>query len=49
MKVHLCLAQKEAIFFNILLDDRAGLEGAFNILKYVVKYANSQSDSSTKK
>ncbi len=36
-------------FFNILLDDRAGLESAFNTLNFVVKYANSQSDSSTEK
>lgn len=31
-------------FFNILLDDRAGLESAYIILKTVVDYANSKSD-----
>lgn len=31
-------------FFNILLDDRAGLESAYQTLKTVVDYANSQSD-----
>lgn len=31
-------------FFNILLDDRAGLESAYTILKTVVDYANSKSD-----
>lgn len=30
-------------FFNILLDDRAGLESAYNNLKSVVDYANSKS------
>ena len=30
-------------FFNILLDDRAGLESAYLILKHVVDYANSKS------
>lgn len=29
-------------FFNILLDDRAGLESAYITLKQVVKYANSK-------
>lgn len=29
-------------FFNILLDDRAGLESAYQILKQVVTYANSK-------
>lgn len=31
-------------FFNILLDDRAGLESAYQTLKAVVDYASSQSD-----
>lgn len=31
-------------FFNILLDDRAGLESAYNNLKYVLDNANSKSD-----
>lgn len=31
-------------FFNILLDDRAGLESAYVILKDVVNYANSKSN-----
>ena len=31
-------------FFNILLDDRAGLESAYKILKQVVDYANSKSN-----
>lgn len=30
-------------FFNILLDDRAGLESAYQTLKQVVEYANSKS------
>lgn len=29
-------------FFNILLDDRAGLESAYETLKYVVDYANNR-------
>lgn len=28
-------------YFNILLDDRAGLESAYNSLKYVVEYVKS--------
>lgn len=28
-------------FFNVLLDDRAGLESAYNNLKYVLDHANS--------
>lgn len=31
-------------FFNILLDDRAGLESAYITLKETVEYANSKSD-----
>ena len=31
-------------FFNILLDDRAGLESAYSILKEVVDYANPKFD-----
>ena len=31
-------------FFNILLDDRAGLESAYNTLKEVIIYANIKSD-----
>lgn len=31
-------------FFNILLDDRAGLESAYNNLKYVLDNANIESD-----
>lgn len=31
-------------FFNILLDDRAGLESAYITLKEVVEYANSKSN-----
>lgn len=35
-------------FFNVLLDDRAGLESAYNNLKYVVDYAErNQFDSSS--
>lgn len=33
-------------FFNILLDDRAGLESAFQTLKQVVIYANSKLNQS---
>lgn len=33
-------------YFNILLDDRAGLESAYNNLKYVVDYADNQSNIS---
>ena len=29
-------------YFNILLDDRAGLESAYNTLKNVVDYANTE-------
>ena len=29
-------------YFNILLDDRAGLESSYNILKNVVDYANTE-------
>lgn len=36
-------------FFNILLDDRAGLESAYNILRQVVDYANSKSSKSGEK
>ena len=31
-------------FFSILLDDRAGLESAYIIIKTVVEYANSKSN-----
>lgn len=31
-------------YFNIFLDDRAGLESAYRILKQVVEYANTESD-----
>lgn len=31
-------------YFNILLDDRAGLESAYRILKQVVEYANTESN-----
>ena len=31
-------------FFNILLDDRAGLESAYTTLKEVIIYANTKSD-----
>ena len=31
-------------FFNILLDDRAGLESAYETLKTVIDYANSKSN-----
>lgn len=31
-------------YFNILLDDRAGLESAYKTLKQVVDYANTESD-----
>lgn len=31
-------------FFNVLLDDRAGLESAYNNLKYVLDNANTESD-----
>lgn len=31
-------------YFNVLLDDRAGLESAYNNLKYVLDYANIKSD-----
>lgn len=31
-------------FFNILLDDRAGLESAYNNLKYVLDNANTESN-----
>lgn len=31
-------------YFNIFLDDRAGLESAYRILKQVVKYANTESN-----
>ena len=30
-------------FFNILLDDRAGLESAYLVLKHVVNYVNTES------
>lgn len=33
-------------FFSILLDDRAGLESAYKILKQVINYANSKSSPS---
>lgn len=33
-------------FFSVLLDDRAGLESAYIILKEIVDYANSKSDQS---
>lgn len=33
-------------FFNILLDDRAGLESAYLTLKKIVNYANSESNRS---
>lgn len=33
-------------FFNILLDDRAGLESAYETLLYVVDYAENQSSAS---
>ena len=29
-------------YYNILLDDRAGLEESYNILKQVIDYANSK-------
>lgn len=29
-------------FFNLLLDDRAGLQSAFSVLQEVVKYANTE-------
>ena len=29
-------------FFNLLLDDRAGLESAYTILKYILHYADSR-------
>lgn len=31
-------------YFNIFLDDRAGLESAYRILKQVVEYANTESN-----
>ena len=31
-------------FFNLLLDDRAGLEEAYTLLVNVIDYANSKSD-----
>lgn len=31
-------------FFNVLLDDRAGLESAYNNLKYVLDHANIESN-----
>jgi len=31
-------------YFNIFLDDRAGLESAYRILKQVIDYANTESD-----
>lgn len=36
-------------FFNILLDDRAGLESAYIILKDIVDYANSKSSECREK
>lgn len=36
-------------FFNILLDDRAGLESAYQTLKQVVEYANSKSSQPREK
>lgn len=35
-------------YYNILLDDRAGLEESYNILKQVVDYANSKFSKSGK-
>ena len=36
-------------YYNILLDDRAGLEESYNILKQVVDYANSKFSKSGEK
>lgn len=38
------LRENKKPYFNILLDDRAGLESAFYTLLDVVNYANSKSD-----
>ena len=37
----------EKPFFNILLDDRAGLEMAYSMLKYVVEYAKTKVEKET--
>lgn len=36
-------------FFNLLLDDRAGLEEAYTLLIKIIDYANSKSDRSKEK
>ena len=36
-------------YYNILLDDRAGLEESYNILKQVIDYANSKFSKSREK
>ena len=36
-------------YYNILLDDRAGLEESYNILKQVIDYANSKFSKSGEK
>lgn len=36
-------------FFNLLLDDRAGLKEAYTLLIKIIDYANSKSDRSKEK
>ena len=37
------LSEGRKPYFNVLLDDRAGLESAYNNLKYVIDYVKNQS------